>query len=83
MTRLRVTTESGSVYVLDTDAKTLQRTPGEDAGSVAFDGENLKYEYLAYGPQVRYPMLAFWDDNGNPKLRQTTPVVTIEEIPSE
>lgn len=82
MTCLRVVTESGSVYRLDTAAKTLVRTPGEGAATAAFDGELLEYEYLVHGPNVGVPVLAYWDDNG-PKLRITTPVVSIEEIPSE
>lgn len=84
MTCLRVVTESGSVYRLDVLRKTLQRTPGVDAGSVALDGAVIHYDALASFPQPGCGMCFQWTtDEGRRKLRITTPVVSIEEIPSE
>lgn len=76
----RITTQSGSVYLLDTEAKTLTRTPGPNAAPVMHDGKPFRYEYLAFEPQEGKPLMAYWDLNGRPKLRSTTPVVSIEEI---
>lgn len=78
--RSRITTRSGSVYLLDTEAKTLTRTPGVGAAPVMHDGKPFRYEYLAHPPQEGHQLMAYWDLNGRPKLRSTTPVVSIEEI---
>jgi hypothetical protein len=85
VTCLRVVTESGSVYELDTEEKTLIRTPGRDAVFAAFDGEGFRYDYILDNLiQIGCTLQVVWTNpEGNPKLRVTTPVVSIEEIPSE
>lgn len=75
---LRIETESGSVYYMDTETKTLKRTPGENAGALINDGEAYHYEG-APEPTIGKPLHAVWNNNGKLQVRSTTPVVSIEE----
>lgn len=83
--KFRVTTESGSVYRLDTKAKVMIREPGEHAGVVHQDGEPIRYTSMWKNPKVGEPMLFFWlrgdeEDTDWPMLRQTTYVTRVEEL---
>ena len=79
--RWQVTTESDSVYVLDMDAMTLTRQPGEDAENLRKDGTVvplLKVVTLREGAS----MLLAIDVRGDGVVtyRFTTPVVSVTEL---
>lgn len=77
--RERFVTESGSVYTVDHDEKTLIRVPGPEAGEVAYDNEPFRYTSLTFSPD-KCIFAVWWDADGNPKLRQTTKVVHREWV---
>lgn len=80
---MRITTESGSVYYIDTDAKTMRRLPGENTFTLQGDGEDLPYTTIS-DIKVGESVSAVWyrtpeADARFPTVRLTTPVVLIEE----
>lgn len=78
----RITTESGSVYSLDTLARTMTRLPGGEAESLEGDFTPMPYESLWRPPEVGQEMVVFWEDGDHwPKMRVTTPVVGMETVP--
>lgn len=77
-----ITTESGAIYILDTDAKTMVRTPGEASFELAFDGEAFEYTDLLDELTIGNPMRAVWFNkaSGKNQIRTTTPMVQIREV---
>lgn len=74
MSRQRITTRSGSVYVYDRDARTVTWTMP--------DGEKREYTAITDAVvHVGYPFVyaGTRDRCGKPMSRRTTPVVSIEE----
>lgn len=82
MTCLRVVTESGSIYELDTEKNTATRTRGGNASVLENDDRQHYFEVLV-PPEIGAPLIYSHYMNGWDKARVTTPVVSIEEIPSE
>lgn len=79
--RYRITTESGSIYSLDTEKQEMIRLPGAEAESLKSDFSTIKYAALWYPPEVGRELLIMWQDDGNwPQMRITTPLVEVEEI---
>lgn len=76
--KLRITTESGSVYRLDTKAKVMLREPAEGATPLSEDNEPIRYERVWNLPDGGLGIL--WLKDGAPKLRTTTPVVETWEV---
>lgn len=74
--KYRVGTESGTVYLLDTDAKVMIRQPSEDADPLTDDNEPMRYDEMLYGPEVGAPMTIRWGR----KLRVTTEVAFVHEV---
>jgi hypothetical protein len=74
----RFVTESGSVYTVDHDEKTMTRTPGAGAGEVAHDNEPITYETLLMSPDKSYLAIIWTNADGRQKLRQTTRVLSSE-----
>lgn len=77
---IRLTTESGSVYELDTDAKTVRRLPRPGAGVnvLRHDGRAHAYHQIVNGPTVGEPFVYVHDLS----TRITTPVVSVEDAGS-
>lgn len=82
MNLYEITTESGSVYQLDTSKKTMVRSPGTDAGELDFDGEVFAYEELMDELTIGTPLRAVWDNakRGKKQIRSTTPMVAIKAL---
>lgn len=80
MTTLRVTTASGSVYLIDKEEQTAERLPGNDAGALSGDGRPVRYHEIG-GIYVGSPFQYTWTLGDQLKLRSTTPVTKIEEVP--
>lgn len=90
MTRLRVSTESGTTYVLDLDRSVVTRLPasldvaGPHARSAVLrrDGDEIR---LLQPPAVTVgaPMVLWLDvtRDGTPSMRVTTPVVAVADLP--
>lgn len=80
--RYEITTKSGAVYVLDTGAKTMVRTPGEASFELDFDGELFEYTDLLDELTIGNPMRAVWFNKarGKNQIRTTTPMVQIREV---
>lgn len=76
----RFVTESGSVYTVDHDEKTMTRLPGPEAGEVAHDNEPFRYASIKIDEQTGCLWAIWCDSFGNPKLRQTTRVVSSERV---
>lgn len=80
--KYKVTTESGSVYHIDTTWKTMVRHPGEDATELQGDSEPIYYAEIAE-LKVGEPVYAIWyrsAAHAHPTVRATTPIVSIEDI---
>lgn len=73
----RVTTETGSTYLIDYEAQTMRRTQGAISDPLRHDDEEIRYE--AISPIVRgVPLYFFWvRDEGIPVLRSTSPVMEV------
>lgn len=79
--RYQITTESGSVYLLDTEAQEMTRLPGGKAGSLEGDFAPMRFQSIWRPPEVGQELVVFWEDGDNwPKMRVTTPVVEVEVI---
>lgn len=76
----RFVTESGSVYIIDHDEKTMTRVPGPEAGEVAHDNEPFRYASIMINQPSGCLMAVWCDPEGNPKLRTTTRVVSRERM---
>lgn len=82
--RERYVTESGSTYIVDTGNNTIMREPGLEAGELAHDNEPFEYHALARS-QYTGGLVAIWfTDEGAPKMRTTTKVISVEvmDVPS-
>jgi len=77
-----IETESGSFYRLDTEAKTMVRTPGEASFELDFDGEVFEYTDLLDELTIGNPLRAVWFNKarGKNQIRTTTPMVTIGRL---
>lgn len=77
-----IETESGSIYRLDTEAKTIVRSPGESAGELDFDGDEFEYEELLDELTIGNPLRAVWFNKarGKKQIRTSTPMVTIGRL---
>lgn len=83
MSKLTITTRSGSAYEVDLDAKQCRRLSGENPPTERQgpDGEWRTYKFMTV-PQVGRSLWFEWDRTGetDPMLRpstQTSPVLTI------
>jgi hypothetical protein len=72
----RITTESGALYVVDTDKKVAGRVTGDPAKESKFaaDGELRPYS-MVKGICVGSQLAIFWTAD---KIRLTSPVVKVE-----
>jgi len=77
VTRLRITTESGSVYLLD--GAVIERSPGEDSARLHGDGRGLVARWRSM-PITHAPLTYHYWAPGGLKQRTTTPVTLIEEL---
>lgn len=77
-----IRTESGSVYTLDTEAKTMVRTPGEASFELDFDGEVFEYTDLLDELTIGNPLRATWLNKKHSRyqVRTTTPMVSIKQV---
>lgn len=82
MSVYEIATESGSVYTLDTEAKTMVRTPGEASFELDFDGEVFKYTDLLDELTIGNPLRATWYNENRLRyqVRTTTPMVSIKQV---
>lgn len=76
----RFVTESGSVYIIDHDEKTMTRVPGPEAGEVAHDNEPFRYASMKIDEATGCLWAIWCDDEGYAKLRQTTRIVSREKV---
>lgn len=72
-----IVTENGSLYCLDTGAKTLERSPGEGGEKLVKDNKPIKYDMLLSELTVDTPLQVLWHLDGNPKVRTTSPITEI------
>lgn len=80
--RWRVTTASGSIYILDFDAKTVERLPGKDANELRKDSEVIPL-LGTVGPLQEGVMMELMIDvlgDGIVTYRSTTAVQSITEL---
>lgn len=77
-----IKTESGSAYTLDTEAKTMVRTPGEASFELDFDGEEFEYTDLLDELTIGNPLRATWLNKKSSRyqVRTTTPMVSIKQV---
>lgn len=75
-----ISTESGSLYHLDIEAKTLERSPAEGGEQLAYDNKILKYEQLLSELTVDTPLLILWQLKDQWKVRSTSPMVEIVRL---
>lgn len=82
MSVYEIATESGSVYTLDTEAKTMVRTPGEASFELDFDGETFEYTDLLDELAIGNVLRAVWFNKarGKNQIRTTTPMVSIKQV---
>lgn len=80
MPKYQIGTESGSLYQLDTDKKTLHRHPGEGSGELDYDGEEFTYEWLMDELTIGNSLRAVWDDKGRKRVRTSTSMNYIEKL---
>ena len=75
-----VETYSHSRYMIDEKEQTFMRVPGVDASSLVYDSKPIKYEQMIT-LRKGLPMEVLWlDEQGNPKIRRTTMVMSISEV---
>lgn len=77
MTVYSITTESGSLYCLDTEAQTLERSPAKESLKLHGDNEAIKYETLMSELTIDTPLRVLWRLDGRPIVRTTTPMTEI------
>lgn len=83
MSQRRITTSTGSIYLLDEEANTFERQPGGDSGPLYGDGRPIEYVALT-GPWVGASMrVVYRTSEGNWKARITSAVIEIEELTTE
>lgn len=75
-----ITTETGSLYCLDTDNKTLERSPAAKGVKLAKDNEVIKYDMLLTELTVDTPLRVLWHLDGNPKVRTTSLITEIVRL---
>jgi hypothetical protein len=75
----KITTKSGSVYLLDEEAKTVHRVEGKDHYKGRCTTEPAKYHVLGYPPTVGMSLVAVWEE-GSSKALVTNYVTSIEEV---
>lgn len=84
---IRVETESGSVYTINTETKYMRRDPGTEppadpkvfVNSLENDGKDHAYQYIAL-LEVGKPLLVRWTRDGRSVIRSSTFVTKIEEF---
>lgn len=75
-----VHTYSGSRYMIDEEAKTFRRLPGQDVNSIDNDDTDQPYLEILH-LRNGSPMEILWiNEDGKEKVRLTTPVKKIVEI---
>lgn len=72
-----ISTETGSLYCLDTEARTLERSPGTEGVEMLYDNKPLKYEQLLSELTVDTPLLVLWKLKEQWKVRATSNMVEI------
>ena len=80
--KYRVTTESGSLYYIDTEKKTMIRYRGEWTDELQGDGDVLPYSSIS-PIDIGEPVQALWfrsPEHLYPTLRVTSLVEDVEEI---
>jgi len=77
VSRLRITTESGSVYLLD--GAVIERSPGEYSARLHGDGRGLVARCRSV-PTPGLPLVYQYWASGGLKQRTTKPVTDIEEL---
>jgi len=74
----KITTKSGSVYLLDEEAKTIHRVEGKNHYTGECTQGPKEYHSLLYPPQVGMHLCISWD--GELKGLVTNYVIAIEEV---
>lgn len=77
MTVYSISTESGSLYCLDTEKRTLERSPADDGLRLPFDREPIHYEQLLSELTVDTPLLVLWKLKDQWKVRATSVMTEI------
>lgn len=77
--KVRATTESGSVYLIDADAKVMRRTRGKDSDPLDFDGEPIPFDVIDM-IEIGTPINCLWQRHGRMTWRCTTPVTEVVHI---
>lgn len=72
-----IVTETGSLYCLDTGARTLERSPAKDGEKLAKDNEAITYDTLLSELTIDTPLRLLWHLDGRPKVRTTSPITEI------
>ena len=79
--RKRVTTASGSVYIIDFDAMTFQREPGEGANKLRKDTEEISIlEVITFEPDVMMEFVCKIRTDDAVTYRRTSAVESVEEL---
>jgi hypothetical protein len=72
-----IATENDTYYRLDTEAKTLLRTPAPAGEKLAHDNEPITYDTLLSELTIDTPLRVLWHEGDQPKVRTTSLMVEI------
>lgn len=75
---IEVITEKSS-YVIDLEDRRAKRIEGDEASHLHHDGEWYPYEDI-YSCSVSFPLRMTWKDGDRLILRETTPIIKVNEI---
>lgn len=77
-----IETESGAVYRLNTEHKTMTRLPASDGAELDFDGEVFEYAYLMDELTIGNQLRAVWFNKarGKNQVRSSTAMVSIKQV---
>lgn len=73
-------TENGTLYSLDTEKQTLERSPADGGEKLAKDNEAIHYESLLSELTIDTPLRVLWHLDGKPKVRTTSLMVEIARM---
>lgn len=78
---IQVITEKSS-YIINLKDKVAQRKEGDDAAHLHHDSEWYPYETI-YSCSVSFPLRMTWKDGDRLILRETTPIIAVNELDDE
>lgn len=78
---IQVITEASS-YIINLKDKVAQRKEGDDASHLHHDSEWYPYEDI-YSCSVSFPLRMTWKDGDRLILRETTPIIAVNELDDE